>query len=212
MKSPFARFEDEYVAIKAPDDSARGFKVKYVYYAPWYCWDLTPEQFTRQKLRLVLLTCTELFFFVVAGIIPSVGNTSALTAIPGIFAFACFVLEAVGVGQFCFSKRETTKSNFTSTNTKIKAFTVIRAFLVAVTGAASAYASAGAFDSLSILAVLFYSLSVFALILLFNCYSKIRHSVRDNNILLELTDDQILRGKVTKEAIEEELQAQENDE
>ena len=42
-KSLRERFEECYTAVPVPADNEKGFKIKYVYCAPWYIWEF-PER------------------------------------------------------------------------------------------------------------------------------------------------------------------------
>lgn len=40
MKSLREQFEDDYTAVSIPADNKAGFRITYIYYAPWHIWDL----------------------------------------------------------------------------------------------------------------------------------------------------------------------------
>lgn len=123
------RFEDCYTAVPVPADNARGFKIKYIYYAPWYIWNIPEKALKRRKY--------ELLAFSVAGLCLNIGsmlqnaplNGSPVLFLPFALALCCHVMEFRGVLQFLTAKYKTTKMTYEEVSHILSAAPLFRGIL-----------------------------------------------------------------------------------
>ena len=106
------KFEDNYMAVPVPADNAQGFKMKYVYYAPWYLWDLPEKELKREKTRLALYSAAGLLAFLLSAAQACALNRSPVLFLPCALALCCHVMEFSALLQFAAAKRKTTKMTF----------------------------------------------------------------------------------------------------
>ena len=66
-----SRFEENYTVVTEPADNKKGYTVRYVYYAPWYVWQVSAEAFRQKKQLLAALEAFSLVLFMAAVLIRS---------------------------------------------------------------------------------------------------------------------------------------------
>lgn len=131
MKSLRISFEDNYKAIEVPADNRRGKKTVYIYYAPWYIWDITEPEFKRKKAAIGALSLVSLVFFLyLASIRTPLNNFKAVFTCTA-FAFCFHIAELAALVDFLSAKRRTTKIKFENIKRGFEFFTAMRAGLLA---------------------------------------------------------------------------------
>ena len=106
------RFEESYMPVRIPAENAKGYKTKYIYYAPWYVWDLSYMRLKKEKA--LILSCSissfVLFLWIVTRDIRF--NYNVLVYAPAVLAFCAHILELVALFRFTWSKVRITKMNY----------------------------------------------------------------------------------------------------
>ena len=116
MKSLREQFEMDYAPVPYVTAPGGKVKIKYVYDAPWYFWDLPKETLKKKKWQLTCVSIAVLVLFVASALIPSGVNTWTVTAIAGTFGLAVHVLELFGLLRFLAAKERTTRMNYNYVN------------------------------------------------------------------------------------------------
>ena len=123
------RFEDCYTVVPVPADNDRGFKMKYIYYAPWYIWDLPEGRLRLRKAEIVLAGLIGL----AAGLF-AMTRESVLNRTPAVFALnalvlCCHVMETAGLLPFAAARYRTTKMTYEDADRLLTVMPPARAFL-----------------------------------------------------------------------------------
>lgn len=128
-KSFRTRFNENYVATIIPADNKRGYKVEYVYYAPWYIWKISEEIFQKQKRILLGMEIGSLILFLAIVLLRISLNSNKI--VYGITALNLCVqiLEIAALIDFMIARRKTTKIQYENINRGLIAFTTIRSVL-----------------------------------------------------------------------------------
>ena len=116
MKTPQERFEENYAAVEKPANNKDGFKIEYVYYAPWYLWDKPEAELKKCKRVLLGVSILGLACCLFAGAQRCEANTALLVGVPALLALCAHVLELYGLILFNFAKYRTTKMTYTDVN------------------------------------------------------------------------------------------------
>lgn len=131
MKSLRIRFEDNYKPFEIPADNKRGKKTVYVYYAPWYIWDVAEAEFKQKKAVIAVLHIVSLALFLcIESIRTPVNNFKAVFACTA-FAFCFHIAEMAALIDFLSAKSRTTKIKFENISRGFEFFTAVRAGLLA---------------------------------------------------------------------------------
>ncbi len=130
-KSPFEKFEEEYTAVMEPARCKRGFKITYVYYGPWFLWNLPENRLKREKKRILALALAAMALTLTAGWIPTALNSLALVAYPAIVGLFAGAMEVLGAAQFCLARYQTTQSTFRQADRRIRTYSLLHALLSA---------------------------------------------------------------------------------
>ena len=139
MKSLREQFEDDYAAVKIPAKNKAGFKIRYVYYAPWYIWNLPEPVLKRKKLLLTCISVGNLFLFILAGVQETGLNHHKAVELTVIFALCTHVLELFSIVQFLFANYMTSRMTYSYINKTLKSMPFIRGFCLLATVMASIY-------------------------------------------------------------------------
>lgn len=114
MKSLRERFEEEYAAVSEPADNKEGFRITYVYYAPWYIWDLPEKKLKEKKDRFLALSVLSFFLYLMAGIQDIQANRMGIPVLSGSLALCAQMLELFGVFRFRFTKYRAERMTYQS--------------------------------------------------------------------------------------------------
>lgn len=137
MKTLQERFEENYAAVETPANNKAGFKIEYVYYAPWYLWDLPEEELKQCKRRLLLGSLIGLAFYVIAGVQRCPSNTLLWVGVPALLGLCAHVVELFGLILFNCAKYRTTKMTYNDVNWTMSLGPVARTGMMATTVIAS---------------------------------------------------------------------------
>lgn len=119
-------FEDNYTAVPIPANNAKGFKMKYIYYAPWYFWNL-PDRALKNEKRLILLCSLAGFLcFLLSSTRVSELNRMPVIFVPCALALCCHVVEFFHLVQFAAAKEKTTKMTFDEVDKALRFFPGLR--------------------------------------------------------------------------------------
>lgn len=159
-KHLITRFEEHYMAVSVPAHNRKGFKIRYVYYAPWYVWDLEERELKRQKKGIGIKMLLSAVLFFLAALLDSEINRSPLMVIPGAVMLCAVMYEGIGAAQFLAAKYRTTESNFKEATGKIRnGFYCHAAALLAVVCSDLYLIMTGGFSLLNMITVLLYILA-----------------------------------------------------
>lgn len=189
MKTLREQFEDDYMAVRVPADNKTGMKVKYVYYAPWYLWDLPKDVLKRKKWFLAGLSVAGLLVFLLTGVQPCGVNSFNLVVAAGLFALCAYVFELFSIFQFLFAKYRTSRMTYTSVNHTLLVAAFSRGICHLISAAGSVlYAAENGFEPLILLVVTGYLVCACMAFHIFNEYRKIPVRTEVNDALCYLED------------------------
>lgn len=139
MKSLREKFEDDYTAVSVPAENRMGYKIKYVYDAPWYIWNLPEHELKRKKWLLTGVSVGSLILFILTGMQSSILNSYVFVEIPGIFALSFHVLELFSMFQFLAAGYRTTRMTYNSVNRILSWVPMVRGGCLITAAAAGIY-------------------------------------------------------------------------
>lgn len=139
-KSLRDQFEENYMAIPVPAKNAQGFKMKYVYCAPWYYWNLEEKMLQREKIKILLSSVAGFLIFLLTATCASDLNRAPVVFLPSVVALCCHVLEFSGVIQLLMAKYRTTKLTFEEVDRILRFAPLFRAICCAVSAVACLFA------------------------------------------------------------------------
>lgn len=116
--------------VSEPKNNRKGFKIRYVYYGPWYIWQA--DRLKCNKILIAAACALGLGFFLLGNFTGSYANRAAFVGLPANLSLAVFVFEVLGVIQFCAAKEKITKPDYQDINMKLRAATLIRAAMLFV--------------------------------------------------------------------------------
>lgn len=125
------RFESNYTAVTFPAKNRRGVKVKYVYCAPWYVWNLSANEFHSKKLWLILASVISFVIFSFSVSMPCILNNNKIVFGLSSLALCCHIMESAALVQFLFSKKRTTKMTYETVSRGLDFFPAMRAIFMA---------------------------------------------------------------------------------
>lgn len=128
------RFEENYTAVPVPTGKDGGFKMRYIYYAPWYYWDLPVRRLRKEKRLLLALSLLGLTVFLAAAVCTSDFNSRAAVFVPCVLSFCCHILELSGLAQFNLAQYRTTRMNVQEVERIMDLAPVARTILSALAG------------------------------------------------------------------------------
>lgn len=133
MKTLQERFEEDYAAVEKPAKNKDGFKIEYVYYAPWYLWDLPEAQLRTCKRQLLAASLVGMAFFILAGVQQWAGNTRLWIGVPALLGLCAHVVELFGLIMFRCAKYRTTRMTYTDVKRMVTHGSIARVGMMAVT-------------------------------------------------------------------------------
>lgn len=139
MKSLREQFEDDYMAVSMPANNRKGFKIQYIYSAPWYLWDMPESVLKQKKLLLTGVSVGSLFLFLLIGIQRSGLNSYILVELAGTFALCFHVLELFSIFQFLFTKYRTSRLTYSNIDRILSSVPFIRGICLVSAVVASVY-------------------------------------------------------------------------
>lgn len=140
MKTLREQFDDDYTAVSVPADNRRGFKIQYVYCAPWYSWGLPESELKQKKTLLTAMSVGSLLIFLLTGIQWVELNQTFVVEIAGTFALCFHVLELFSIVRFLVSKYRTDRMTYTYIDRMLKVIPLLRGVcLLAAAGTGTCY-------------------------------------------------------------------------
>ncbi|MGL5435670.1 MAG: hypothetical protein ACRDBO_09785 [Lachnospiraceae bacterium] len=139
MKSLREQFEDDYMAVSIPANNRDGFKIQYVYSAPWYLWNLPAAVLKQKKLLLAGLSVSSLLLFVLTGIQDSDLNRYRIVELGGTLALCAHVLELFSLVQFLFARERINRMTYFAINRVLSCIPFIRGLCLLLTVLGSVY-------------------------------------------------------------------------
>ncbi len=126
MKSLKERFEEDYAAVRVPAENRNGFKIEYVYYAPWYIWNLPSNALSIKKKFLTGMSLTAFLMFLLSAAGYSALNRYIPFNICTAFILCAFVIELPALFRFSVTKYRTTRMNYSSMDKGIRAGSLLQ--------------------------------------------------------------------------------------
>lgn len=128
------RFEESYTAVPVPARNKKGYTMKYVYYAPWYYWDLPRGRLQREKVLLIGCSLLSLAVFLLAGVQDIVANSWKAVYLPCVLALCAHILELFGLVQFCTARYPTTQITYQDVERMMEFAPIARAICTGLAG------------------------------------------------------------------------------
>lgn len=125
-----SRFEDNYTTVTEPADNKKGYVIRYVYYAPWYIWQMSKEAFTRKKQMLIALELFGLVLFFAGVLSRSPLNSVPIVAILTALAFCAQIMEFAGLIDFMTAERKTTQIRYEDIQHRLTFYPAVRGILM----------------------------------------------------------------------------------
>lgn len=97
------------MAVDVPADNKKGFRIRYVYYGPWYMWDESESVIRREKVVYTGTCLLEAVCFLTAATRECALNYHVLVGMFGMLAVAAFVFKAIGVVRFGAARKRMTR-------------------------------------------------------------------------------------------------------
>lgn len=153
-KSLTERWDDNYAGIPVPANNRRGFKIKYVYYAPWYIWNLPEEELKKKKQTILLASVCGFVLYLAFAFLHTPLNSKLFVVVPGIVALCLHILELVGEIRFFTAGYRTTRMNYEDVENAMRLWPRLRCYLLAFASAAGViYLPFKCFSLLSLLVI-----------------------------------------------------------
>lgn len=127
-----SRFEDNYTVVTEPADNKKGYTFQYVYYAPWYVWQVSEDVFRRKKRLLAALEVFGLVLFLATVLVRSPINSSRYVFLPTALAFCAQLMEFAGVVDFLSSKVKTTQIQYEDIQRRLVFYPTVRGSTMAL--------------------------------------------------------------------------------
>ncbi len=191
--SHIKQFEDNYIAIQVPANTKRGFKVKYIYYGPYFHFCDETHSLTVNKWILGSLHLFGLIFYLTA-VFQNIGlNYSKLVGIPSVLSLIPLLFESLGIMRFCSVGKKIKRPAFLFIRRCLMAAPITRFFLQLLTILACIVSfSQIAFSLQGGLNVLCHTVSCITSALIFRHYNSLRFTSEESTVLKDYAD-QILQ-------------------
>lgn len=132
MKTFRDRFEENYIAVPRQTEKGK-VKVDYVYYGPWYYWDIPRENLKKVKLRSVLLCSLSTLLYLACGFFRTAVNTYLLVMVPSLLSICALIYEIIGTVRFAAAAYPTTRPTYEDVNRMLCLAPHFHAILMIVT-------------------------------------------------------------------------------
>lgn len=125
-----SRFEDNYTTVTEPANNKKGYVIRYVYYAPWYVWQVPEEEFRKKKQLLATLELFGVVLFLAAVLLRSPLNNTPWVVFPTALAFCAQLMELSGMVDFLSAKPRTTQIRYEDIQRRLVFYPTVRAVLL----------------------------------------------------------------------------------
>jgi hypothetical protein len=184
------RFEENYIPVKVLSPDTKKTKVEYVYYGPWYIWNLPAG-----KLRGIKIFCGLSYLVALIVFCASITMQTYLVhnrVMIGVSAltFCCFIMEISPVMQFVTAKKKVTKLRYDDVSRGFNFFTMARALLSVIGAIAGGiFILSGSYPTTGVWIVLGFTVSAVLAFAASICYGKIPFTTEDNDAIKQLEKD-----------------------
>ena len=183
-KSLVERWDDNYAGIPVPANNKKGFKVKYVYYGPWYYWNMEEKDLKKEKMIIAGLSISGMILYFIFALLHSPLNSKMFVVLPGMTAEALHLLELVADIRFLTVPYRADRMTFEDVDNNYRLFPKIRAYLLAAAaGFGVIYLPFKCFSVLSILVILANALCAYMAWYMFKRYGKLTSRIEKNTTL-----------------------------
>lgn len=125
-----SRFEDNYTTVTEPADNKKGYTIRYVYYAPWYVWQVPEVAFRRKKQLLAAMELFGIMLFLAAVLIRTPLNATPMVYFFTALAFCAQLMELSGVVDFLSVKPKTTQIRYEDIHRRLVFYPTMRGILL----------------------------------------------------------------------------------
>lgn len=187
MKTPQERFEENYAAVEKPANNKEGFKIEYVYYAPWYLWDKPEAELKKCKRVSLGVSILGLACCLFAGAQRCEANTALWVGVPALIGLCAHVLELYGLILFNCAQYRTTQMTYTDVNRLLTLALPLRIGMMVLTVIACAYyLVCGGFSGAGVTALCGFLSSGITAIYIYRSYRELPLRTERNDTLEEL--------------------------
>ena len=178
------RFEENYVAVSVPANNKRGTKMKYVYYAPWYIWNLPPQELKKRKAVILSDNLISLMVFLLSVSLRTPLNNLKPVSLLSALAFCCHIMEIAALVEFIPSKNRSTKIRYEQINRGLGFFPALRVVLLTICTIACAISLPfGYFSAKALVVTTGNLLCSFLAWAGFKCFRSIPFTTEENDTL-----------------------------
>lgn len=182
-KSLREQFEENYTAVPVSADNARGYRMKYVYYAPWHMWDLPREQLFRRKWMLMYLGVAGFFLNLLSMLRRHELNHMTVGIILCALILCCHVMEFTELIRFLCAPHQTTRMTFREVDRGLNFFPLVRCMGGLVFAGVFLWYGLTGNDASALLPALGYGLAAITGGVIARSYGKIPTAIRENDTL-----------------------------
>lgn len=180
-------FEENYAAVREPAKNSAGFKIRYVYYAPWYIWCLGEKELRREKILLLTLSLVSLAVFTASVMPDSELNTQRLLFALCAASLCAHILELSALVQFAAAKRKTSRMTYNDITKLLGTCPLLRAALLEAAALGSVlYMLFVSFSALSLAVTAGYAVSGAMAWVIYKRYGRIPFTTEKNTVFEEL--------------------------
>ena len=185
MSSLRQRFEENYVAVDVSEGEK--VKIKYIYYGPWYMWDIPKERVKHGKYMLCFLCILNIVLFAAGSLRETRLNAAVAIEVPCILSLITLMFEIIGIIQFCATGDRFTRMLFHDINMKLRIAPVVHAALLAMAILVGAYELLFvSFSGSDLVVVLLYLCCAFLSASIGIVYRRIPFTSERNRVLEEM--------------------------
>lgn len=138
MKTLREQFEDNYRAAETPCGNKKGFRITYIYYGPWYRWELDARTLRRVKWLIGILYFGSLGVFLSCALFDTVLNYG-IVGLPVGLTMAGAVFTLIGVIRFLSTGPKFTRIRYRDIDFAFKLAVPIHILLAFVSFCVSVY-------------------------------------------------------------------------
>lgn len=183
MRTPQERFEENYMAVDVPANNKRGFRIRYVYYGPWYVWNEPDGVIRREKVVYILACLLEALCFLKAATCECAINYHVLVGAPAMLSMAAFLFKAIGTARFCTAGKRMTHPTYQEISGMMKVAGNLESVLLLATSVASVFVMVNKRLPASVLLVAagYLAAFVFSVVICVR-FNKLKYATEKNEI------------------------------
>ena len=184
------RFEESYMPVRIPAKNAKGYKTKYIYYAPWYIWDISAVSLKKEKTLLLVNSILSLVLFLWVVTRDTKCNYNIFVYAPAVLAFCIHILELAALVRFACSSTKITKMIYYEVTEVMQYVPAGRGFLCAISGLVSLiHVFTDNPSTIALCVVAGYMIYAGIAWFVFYRFSRLTCRIEDNNVVSCIIDN-----------------------